>query len=177
MMNERFSGKINSVQYRNGSPQLPPDMTMPALEPNLKYVPPAASSPAPSQSKKKVIRHKTTTGSKRAKSPMQSSQKLARAPTKPKKELPRSSVSQPRDHLGRFASKAGAVLWGAAKGTVNVVAGGVKTAQKAHKTIKRGQARARRRKNIELRERAVAVAKAEQKLGKRKKKVIRRRRK
>ena len=103
----------------------------------------------------------------------------ARAGSRPVKKLPpmRASGEQPRDRLGRFARKTGAVLWGAAKGTVKAVKSTAKAVGKAHKTVKRVSANARRRANLEARERRIALAEREKKLGLRKKKVTRRRRK
>jgi hypothetical protein len=136
---------------------------MPDLSPNPNYVPPEQRQP-----KKKVIRRKRKTTTSRS-----SNRQTAKTATaRPKKELPRSSVSQPRDQWGRFARKAGTVIWGAAKGTAQAIAGGVKTARSAHKTIKRVNAANRRRRNLEMRERAVDIAEREQKL--RKRKVLRR---
>jgi hypothetical protein len=142
---------------------------MPDLEPNPNYKPDPEPKAAPKSKKKKVIRRKrkTTTTTSR-------NQRTAKTPPRPKKELPRSSVSQPRDHLGRFARKTGEVLWGAAKGTVGLVAGGVQAARSAHKRVQRVQAAGRRRRKLEMRERAVEVAEREQQL--RKRKVVRRRR-
>jgi hypothetical protein len=73
---------------------------------------------------------------------------------------PQPPVEQPRDRFGRFARKTGQVLWGAAKGTV-------KAAGKAHRTVKRVNASARRYKRLELREREVALRERQAKLGKR----------
>ena len=134
---------------------------MPDLEPNPKHKQPQAPKA------KRVIRKKREATTARV-----TSRQQAKTPVNPKKELPRSSASQPRDHLGRFASTAGAVLWGAAKGTARVVAGGVKVARSAHKAVSRAKSSARRRANLEMRERAVTVREREKKLGK--KKVIRR---
>lgn len=124
------------------------------LAPNPNYVPPDEKP-----KKKKVIRKKRKSTTLRA--------------ATPKRPLPPSSA-QPRDHLGRFASIAGRALWGAARETGRAVARTVKTANKAHKAIKNQQKQARRRQNIELRERAVAVKEREQKLSK--KKIVRRKR-
>jgi hypothetical protein len=170
-MDERFSGQRNGIQYRNGSPQLT-GVRMPDLP--MKEAPPpdAPKAEAPkAKPKKKVVRRKRKSSSAGVKA---TSRQTAQMPATPKKELPRSSVSQPRDHLGRFARKTGAVLWGMAKGTARAVVGGVKTARKAHEAVSRAQASARRRQKIEMRERAVAVAEREKSVGKRKK-VIRRR--
>lgn len=101
----------------------------------------------------------------------------AHAGNRPVKKLPpmRTPGEQPRDSFGRFARKTGAVLWGAAKGTVKAVKSTAKAAQSAHKTVKRVSANARRRANLEARERRIALAEREKKLGLRKKKVTRRR--
>jgi hypothetical protein len=139
------------------------------LFPNPNYKPPESAK----SKKKKVVRQKRKATTETRSIATRSNQQVAKTPARPKKEIPRSAVSQPRDHLGRFARKTGAVLWGVAKGTVSAVAGGVKTARKAHKTVKRVQASSRRRQKLEMRERELAVKEREQKLGK--KKVIRRR--
>lgn len=148
---------------------------MPDLVPNPNYKPSAEQEqPKP---KKKVVRRKRKPSATGANTP-KASQPQTKAPERsgvvvpppptsgPKRPLPRSSVSQPRDHMGRFASKAGQVLWGAAKGTVSAIGSGIKTAKKVNKTIKRSQTASRRRQNKER----------EQNLKKKKKKVIRRKR-
>lgn len=90
----------------------------------------------------------------------QSSQVTA---SRPKKQLPqmRTPGEQPRDNLGRFASKAGAALWGAtkatARGTGRAIKATHKTVKSAHKAIKRSNAAARRRADLEHKERALAL--------------------
>lgn len=96
-----------------------------------------------------------------------------------KKSLPPVRLpgeEQPRDSLGRFARKTGAVLWGAAKGAGRAVVGTAKGIKKAHKTVKRVRAAGRRRANLEARERRIALAERERKAGMKRKKVRRRRR-
>lgn len=143
---------------------------MPDLEPNPKYVPPVEK-----KLKKKVVR-------KRKK----------RTTPAPKRELPCSSVSQPRDHLGRFASKA----WGVTKaigggigkcvahvGKSAVTSGKSAIQKKVKKGIKSAQQRQRKKKDLKLRERHIKIRKQEIALGLAspaptpKKKVIRRRKK
>lgn len=121
------------------------------LQPNPHKPAPDKLKSAPKR--KKVVRRRKATTKQQATMPVRS-----------KKELPRSSVSQPRDHLGRFARKTGAVLWGVAKGTARAVVGTARVAQKAHKAVSRAQSDARRRARLEEREQKF-----------RKKKVIRRR--
>jgi hypothetical protein len=79
----------------------------------------------------------------------------------------------PSKAQGRFAR----VL----KAGVKVVVGTVKTVKRAHKTIKRVRANARRRSNLEMRERRIALVERERKAGvkrgMKRKKVTRRRRK
>jgi len=84
---------------------------------------------------------------------------------RPVKSLP-PMAGQPRDHLGRFARKAGAVLWGATKATGRVIKATVKGVKSAHKTVKRVNAAARRRDRLAERERAVRLREREKKLGK-----------
>src|SRR5215813_12063063 len=76
----------------------------------------------PKPKRKKVVRRKRKATSHTV------NRRVASAPSNPKKELPRSSVSQPRDHLGRFARKTGEILWGITKGTAMTIVGTVKTA-------------------------------------------------
>jgi hypothetical protein len=145
------------------------------LAPNPKYVPPKDEiEPA----KKKVVRRRKTASTTTAKKSAQTS-----VPARTPRPLPASSA-QPRDHLGRFASKAGALLWGATKatavGTARAVVGTVKAGKKVHKGVKTYQKQQKRRQNLEMRERNVTVTQQEIQLGirspKRKKKVIRRKR-
>lgn len=84
--------------------------------------------------------------------------------TKPVKPSPKQ---QPRDPLGRFASKF-------LKGTVKVVKGTVKTVKKVHKTVKRIRSGARQRANVRMRERKIELARQEKKLGIKRKTVRRR---
>lgn len=166
-----FTGAHNGIYYKNGAPvcavsqlgNLSPGqqklVSMPALQPK---------EPAPaSKQKKKVVRRRKKNSTTKA--------KQSTTPTQPKKPIPASSV-QPRDRLGRFASKAGSLLWGATKGTARAVAGTVKVGKKVHKGVQAHQKQQKRRANIELRERAVAVAEREQQLRGKKKKVVRRKR-
>lgn len=105
------------------------------------------------------------------KSPTRQAQTV-KASARPKRQFPPVRLpgeEQPRDRFGRFARKTGAVLWSATKATGRAVAGTVKTVRKAHKTVKRVQSSARKRANLEARERRIALAEREKKLGIRKK--------
>lgn len=97
---------------------------------------------------------------------------------RPVKKLPpmKTPGEQPRDNLGRFASKTGAVLWGATKATGRAIKSTAKAVGKAHKTVKRVQSAGRRRARLEERERKIALAEREKKLGLRKKVVRRKKR-
>lgn len=107
-----------------------------------------------------------------------SNARVPKAVKRPVKPLPpMRGEAQPRDHLGRFARKVGAGLWGAAKGTGRAIAGTVKGARKLHRKIKHVRAAGRRRANLEAKERRIALAEREKKLGIRKKRVVRRRHK
>jgi hypothetical protein len=128
---------------------------LPDLMPNPNYKPDVQPAPKKVVKRKRHKRRKKTTRS------------AAPQPTATKSE-------QPRDRLGRFASKAGAFIWGAVKGTTRAISGTVKAAKKTHRTIKRVNAASLRRQNIEMRERAVALREREQRLGKRQ--VMRRKR-
>ena len=88
----------------------------------------------------------------------QSAQKRKSPVKKPPSPM---KTEQPRDHLGRFARKAGAVIWGAAKGTVKAVKGTSKAVESVHRTVKRVQANARRRAALEHRERKLDLHKRE----------------
>jgi hypothetical protein len=101
----------------------------------------------------------------------------ARVGSRPVKKLPpmRTPGEQPRDSFGRFARKTGAVLWGAAKGTVKAVKGTAKAVGKAHKSVTRVQANARRRASLEATERKIALVERERKAGMKRKKIRRRR--
>lgn len=97
---------------------------------------------------------------------------------RPVKKLPpmKTPGEQPRDNLGRFASKTGAVLWSGAKATGRAIVGTANGIRKAHKTVKRVQASGRRRARLEEKERKVALAEREKKLGLRKKTTRKRKR-
>jgi len=93
---------------------------------------------------------------------------------KPKKSLPPVRLlgeEQPRDHLGRFARKTGAVLWGATKATGRAIKGTAKAMKRAHKTVKRADIR--RRARLAMRE--LKLKERERKAGMKRKKVRRRR--
>lgn len=85
---------------------------------------------------------------------------------------------QPRDSRGRWV-KMGAAIWSGTKATVKGVGKAVKGTAKAvksvHKTVKRARAGYQKRARLEQRERNIALAKEEHKLGLRRKKVVRRR--
>jgi hypothetical protein len=102
--------------------------------------------------------------------------KTAKRPVKRLPPLGSKQAVQPRDRLGRFASKVWAGTKMAVKGTARVVGGAVKTARKAHKTIKRAHKAGQRRARLEERERRIALAERKKKLGLRKKVVRRRKR-
>jgi len=78
---------------------------------------------------------------------------------RPVKPLPayRLPGEQPRDSLGRFASKVWSGTKVVARGTVRAVRGTAKTVKSTHKAIKRSNAAARRRANLEHRERSLAL--------------------
>jgi hypothetical protein len=66
---------------------------------------------------------------------------------RPVRKLPplgAKQTEQPRDRLGRFARKTGAVLLAGAKATSRAVAGTVKGVRKAHKTVKKIKRAAKR---------------------------------
>jgi len=142
---------------------------MEPLQPNPKYVPPKEQKEP--VKKKKVVRRKKASTTATAKKSATATVS-ARTP----RPLPASSA-QPRDRLGRFASNAGSLIWGATKGTARVVVG---TGKKVHKGIQTHQKQQKRRQNLEMRERNVAVTQQEIQLGmrspKKKKKVVRRKR-
>lgn len=182
-----FTGEYNGIYYRNGTPicavsqigQLSPQqqrlVSMPPLQPKESA---PASEPAPK--KKQVVRRRKK--STKAKTPARTTTPVP-APVTPKKPIPASSV-QPRDHLGRFASKA----WGVTKALGGHIGKGVahvgKSAATAGKSalkkrVKAGRSQRKKRKNIRLRERNVKIRKQEIALGlaapaPTKKKVIRR---
>jgi hypothetical protein len=137
--------------------------------PNPNYKPPVPKPTEAPKPKKKVVRRKTSGASRTARP------QTAKMPTKESKPIP-PSAAQPRDHLGRFASHAGAVLWGIAKGAGKAVVGTAKVANNAHKAAKRVNAAKRRSKNIEMRERAIAIREREQALSGRRKVVRRKKR-
>jgi len=94
--------------------------------------------------------------------------KTTARPVKPLPPLGAKQTEQPRDRLGRFARKTGAVLWSGAKATGRAIRG-------TARGVKRIRSDMRRRARLEERERRVALAEREKKLGLRKKTVIRRR--
>ena len=149
---------------------------MEPLAPNPKYVPPEERKEP--VKKKKVVRRRKKTSTTKAQKTAQAS-----VPARTPRPLPASSA-QPRDNLGRFASKAGALLWGASKapavGTARAVVGTVKVGKKVHKGVQTHQRQQKRRQNLEMRERNIAVTQQEIQLGirspKKKKKVVRRKR-
>lgn len=96
-----------------------------------------------------------------------STKKTTTTAKRPVKKLP---TKQPRDRLGRFASKF-------LKGTVKVVKGTVKTVKKFHRTVKRIHSSARQRANLELRECKIALIERERKAGLKRKAVRGKRRK
>jgi hypothetical protein len=130
----------------------------PRSAPTVKRKPASSASPSPR-------RRSTATRNQTA--------KTASRPVKPLP--PMKSTEQPRDSLGRFARKTGAVLWSGAKATGRAIRGTARGIKKAHKTVKRFNADMRRRDRLEERERRIALAEREKKLGLRKKKVVRRR--
>lgn len=95
--------------------------------------------------------------------------------SKTKRPVKPSPKQQPRDTLGRFARKTGQVLWAGVKATGRAVVGTAKGIKKVHKTIKRARAGYRQRANLELRERRLALAEREKKLGLKRKTVRRKR--
>jgi hypothetical protein len=111
--------------------------------------------------------------------PMKAPKRTVRKPRtvgkkKPAPNPPCKGEQQPRDRLGRFARKTGHILWAGAKAAGSAVVGTAKTVKRAHRTIKRVRSSARQRSALELRERKVAIAEREHRLGLRKKKIIRR---
>lgn len=195
-MSEGFTGIYQGIYYRNDvpicaasqmdnlSPQQKRLVSMPDLQPKT-----SAPAPESEPKKKKVVRRRKKSTKASTRSITAKSAAPAPAPTTPKKPLPASSI-QPRDHLGRFASKA----WGVTKAIGGHIGKGVahvgKSAATAGKSavqkeIKKGvkstQQRRKKRKNTRLRERNIKIRKQEIALGlaapvtSAKKKVIRRR--
>jgi hypothetical protein len=140
----------------------------PSLNPSARFE--MEDLPMKASAKKKTATRAAT--AKKSPSPRRRStvtrSKTAKTTARPKKSLPpmRTPGEQPRDSFGRFARKTGAVIWGAAKGTVKAVG-------KAHKTVKRVRSDMRRRARLEERERRISLAEREKKLGLRKKAVKR----
>jgi hypothetical protein len=152
----------NGTVYRNGIAQFQVPR-MEALAPNPNYMPPP-DKPSPEPKKKRVVRRKKSTGTK-ASTKRTTAKTPARAttPTTPKKPIPASSV-QPRDNLGRFASKA----WGVTKAVGGCIGKGVAHVGKSavtsgksaiQKKVKAGirTAGRRRKKKRDLRLRAQSI--------------------
>jgi predicted small secreted protein len=114
-----------------------------------------------------VRRNRTSSTARTAKPVAKRAQPLARG------------KDQPRDERGRWVKIGSAVLGGAkatVKGVGRAVKGTARAVSRAHKTVKRVQSGYRQRANLEMRERKIALAEREKKLGLRKKRVIRKRR-
>lgn len=119
----------------------------------------------------RAARSSTSKAMPTAKRRKSTTSKTSRAQTvkstaRPKKSLPphRLPGEQPRDSLGRFASKVWQGTKVAAKGTAKAVKGTVKTAKKVHRTAKRMGADMQRRDRIALKERELAVKERAKKL-------------
>ncbi len=130
------------------------------------------------QSEKSAVAKASTTRSSTAKPTTRrrsttTRAKTAKSGTRPVKPMPQE---QPRDSLGRFARKTGQVLWAGVKTAGRAVVGTAKGIRKAHRTVKCVHAGYRRRARLEEREKHIALAEREHKLGLRKKVVRRRKR-
>ena len=141
---------------------------------------PMKASTTKAQSEKSAVAKASTTRSSTAKpTPVRRRSTTTRRKTatskRPVKPLPPLQGDQPRDALGRFARKTGQVLWGAAKATGRAIVGTAKGIHRTHTRMMRAHAGYQRRARLEERERHIALAEREHRLGLRKKRVIRRR--
>lgn len=158
---ERF--RLEPIR-KTDMPDLPMKTRQPALD---KPVPPKRLSQKSRGLMSNPVPPARRTSTARTAKP---AKKTSASTAKAKSPLARGK-GQPRDERGRWV-KVGAAIWSGTKATVKGVGKAVKGTARA---VKRVQTSARKNAALRHRERNIALAKEEHKLGLRKRRVVRRR--